>query len=87
MMKMGMFYYMKKSANYVNIFARETQCFNNLIEVLRLIIHANKKQYILEDADQFLLMRYIKHSLIECRILYIGNMEIDNTEQVWGDMC
>ncbi len=82
MMKMGMFYFTKKTANYINIFAKETQCFNNIIEILRLIFNANRKCYMLENADQVLLMRYIKHSLVECRIFYIDDMGIDNTEQV-----
>jgi len=82
MMKMGMFYYTKRTSNYLNIFAKETQCFNNLIEILRLLFDTNRKQYILGDVDHVLFMRYIKHSLIECRIIYWKGMEIDNTEQV-----
>jgi uncharacterized protein YjbI with pentapeptide repeats len=77
MMKMGMFYYTKKTANYINIFAKEIQCFNNIIEILRLIFCASKNRYMLENADQVLLMRYIKHALVERRILYIDDMEID----------
>lgn len=81
MMKFGMFYHTKMISNYTNIFAKETQCFKNVIEILRLIFHTSRKNYILEDVDQVLLMRYIKHLLVECRVLYIDNMEIDNEEQ------
>lgn len=80
MMQKGMFYYLKTALSYENILAKETRCFNNLIEILRLLINTSKKDYILEEADQILLMRYIRHSLIECRIFYLGDMEIDNTE-------
>lgn len=83
MMNTGMFYYAKKVSDYDNIINKETQCFVNLVELLRLLSGVNRNKYIFEDIDHVLLMRYIKHSLIESKIIYIDDIEIDNI----GSVC
>ncbi len=70
MMNYGMFYYTKKNIqNFSNIITKELQCFSNLLQLLRELLCVSQKQYILMDIDKTLLEKYIRHYLIEYRIL------------------
>lgn len=69
MMNIGMFYYTKRSLqDYRNIINKEIICFMNLIKILRLLMHIDKKIYIMESVDKKQLERYIKYCSIENKI-------------------
>lgn len=79
MMNIGMFYYTGRNIQeYENIIISESQCFLNLIKVLRILWHENKKEFILKDADRKMLERYIRLRLIECRMELPFGAEIIN---------
>lgn len=66
MISYGMFYYTGGNVrDYKNIIVKETQCFLNLLEILRLLIDVSEREYIMEDYEDRLYEKYIKHCLIE----------------------
>lgn len=69
MMNVGMFYFTKKNIqNFCNIMSKESICFINLINTLRMLQCLNNKKYIMENADNRIFKKYIKYYLIECEI-------------------
>lgn len=66
MMDVGMFYYTKKNIlYYMDIISKESQCFLNLLKILRLLPNMSKRKYILEEVDVSKIERYIKLALID----------------------
>lgn len=68
MLDVGMFYYTNRNIqDYKNIIQKETQCFMNLIKILRLLLETSKKRYIMESVDEKLIKKYIKYCCVEYR--------------------
>ena len=66
MMECGMFYYSGKNVSYFkNIISAECRCFLNLIEILRLLMDIDNKEYIMENAQSELVEKYIKCCCVE----------------------
>lgn len=70
MVDAGMFFYTKKNIqNYRRITVKETQCFENLVKILRLLLGISKRKYIMEKCDINQCERYIRYSCIEQYII------------------
>lgn len=79
MMTVGMFYYTKRSIqDYKNIIICESECFMNLIIILRLFHDEDRKGFILKNVDRNILERYIRIRLIECGLKSSFGTEILN---------
>lgn len=83
MMKCGMFFFTGNCIyDYESIILKETNCFMNLLEILRLLIASSNQKYILENANHIQLEKYIRFSVInhvrklshEKDILNLSNM-------------
>jgi Uncharacterized low-complexity proteins len=60
MMESGMFYYTKRSIqDYEDIIEKETRCFLNLLEILRLLLPTTNRKYIMERCDVYKIRKYI----------------------------
>ena len=71
MLNNGMFYSCEKM-NYENIMIKETQCFINLVNILRELFNISNREYIMMDTNRKQLEKYIKY----CSISYETNKEI-----------
>ena len=76
MMTSGMFYY-TDNIRYKNIIHKETVCFMNFIEILRLLQQSSFQRHILSDANKELVDRYFKYALVE-RMIYSRDFNFEN---------
>ncbi|MCH5343029.1 MAG: pentapeptide repeat-containing protein [Acetatifactor sp.] len=63
MLKNGMFYSCE-NMNCKNIISKETQCFINIVKILRELLVLSDRSYILMDANRLQLGKYIKYCSI-----------------------
>lgn len=67
MMEYGMFFFTNKSINkYKSIISQETNCFLNMLDILRLFSHIRDNKYILENAKSQMIERYVKYCILNC---------------------
>lgn len=84
MVEHGMFYFTGNIIQvYENVIEKETQCFVNLLKILRLLFDISKRKYILEDVEVNQLEKYIRLRLMDCRIGFICGVENLNLSKTY----
>lgn len=99
MMASGMFYH-TNNMRYKNIIHKETVCFMNFIEILRLLQQSSSQRHILSDVNEELVDRYFKYALVERMIhskdfnseildfskLYLRGINLSGVELLYVDL-
>lgn len=86
MMNKGMFFYctdnMINNQNYIDFLDRESKCFMNLMDILRLIVNIDGRTFIMKDVGRKNLEKYIKYCCLTLEVNNSGSM-ILNLSDMW----
>ena len=81
-----MFFYctdnMINNQNYIDFLDRESKCFMNLMDILRLIVNIDGRTFIMKDVGRKNLEKYIKYCCLTLEVNNSGSM-ILNLSDMW----